>query len=52
MMQSPKKITIEGPGVIVEIDKTKIGKPKHIRGKRIEGVWVIIAIERTPKKNF
>ncbi|KCZ80400.1 hypothetical protein H312_02194 [Anncaliia algerae PRA339] len=42
---------IEVPGVIVEIEK-KIGKHKHNHGKRIEEVWVISAIERTPEKTF
>lgn len=41
---------IGGEGVIVEIDETKMGKRKYNRGHRVEGVWVVAGIERTPEK--
>ena len=41
---------IGGPGIIVEIDETKLGKRKYHMGHRIEGVWVLGGIERTLEK--
>ena len=41
---------IGGNGVIVEIDESKFGKRKYHRGHRVEGVWVVGGIERTPEK--
>lgn len=38
---------IGGPGVVVEIDETKMGKRKYHRGHRVDGVWVVAGIERT-----
>lgn len=37
---------IGGEGVIVEIDETKLGKRKYNRGHRVDGVWVLVGIER------
>jgi len=31
---------IGGPGTVVEIDESKIGKRKYNHGKRVDGVWV------------
>jgi len=41
---------IGGPGVGVEIDETKLGKRKYHRGHRVEGVWVLVGVERTPQR--
>lgn len=38
---------VGGPGVVVEIDETKLGKRKYERGHRVEGVWVLGGVERT-----
>lgn len=46
----PEHDTIRGDGVIVEIDESKFGKMKYHRGHRVDGVWVIGGIERTPQK--
>lgn len=43
---------IGGPGVIVEIDETKLGKRKYNRGHRVDGVWVIVGIERNHMKKI
>jgi hypothetical protein len=43
---------IGGAGVIVEIDETKLGKRKYHRGHRVEGVWVLVGIERTKEKRM
>jgi transposase-like protein len=43
---------IGGPDVIVEVDETKLGKRKYHRGHRVDGVWVIVGIERTPEKKI
>jgi transposase-like protein len=36
--------------IIVEIDESKFGKRKYNRGHKVEGVWVLGGIERTPEK--
>ena len=41
---------IGGDGIIVEIDEAKLGKRKYHRGHRVEGVWIVSGIERTPQK--
>lgn len=38
---------IGGENIIVEIDETKLGKRKYNRGHRVEGVWVLVGVERT-----
>lgn len=38
---------IGGEGVIVEVDETKLGKRKYNRGHRVDGVWVVVGVERT-----
>ena len=43
---------IGGPGIIVEIDESKFGSRKHYRGHRVEGVWVVGGVERTPAKRM
>lgn len=43
---------IGGPGIVVEIDETKMGKRKYHRGHRVEGVWVFGGVERTPERKF
>ena len=41
---------IGGPGVIVEVDETKLGKRKYHRGHRVEGVWVVVGVERSEER--
>lgn len=41
---------IGGAGIVVEIDETKLGKRKYHRGHRVDGVWVIVGVERTPER--
>ena len=43
---------IGGPGIIVEVDETKLGKIKFNRGHRVEGVWVVCGIERTLERRI
>lgn len=43
---------IGGPGVIVEISKSKFGERKYHRGHRVIGTKLIAAIERTNQKRF
>jgi transposase-like protein len=38
---------IGGQDVVVEVDETKLGKRKYHRGHRVEGVWVLVGVERT-----
>jgi hypothetical protein len=41
---------IGGEGIIVEIDEAKFGKRKFHRGHRVDGVWVVGGVERTPQR--
>src|SRR4029077_13634517 len=41
---------IGGLNVVVEIDETKLGKRKYHKGHRVEGVWVLVGVERTPER--
>lgn len=41
---------IGGNGIDVEIDETKLGKRKYHRGHRVEGVWIVVGVERTPER--
>ena len=41
------ELLIGGPGVVVEVDETKLGKRKYNRGHRVDGVWVLVGVERT-----
>ncbi len=36
--------------IIVEVDESKFGKRKYHRGHRVEGVWVVGGVERTPQR--
>lgn len=47
-----EQVQIGGNGVIVEIDETKLGKRKYHRGHRVEGVWVLVGVERTVEKKI
>lgn len=41
---------IGGPGVLVEIDETKLGKRKYHRGHRVDGVWILVGVEKTESR--
>jgi hypothetical protein len=41
---------IGGPNIVVELDETKVGKRKYNRGHRVEGIWVLGGVERTPER--
>ena len=43
---------IEGPGTLVQIDESKIGKRKYHRGHVVEGQWVFGGIEEDSRKCF
>lgn len=45
-------VTIGGPEIVVEIDETKLGKRKYNRGHRVDGVWVLVGIERTETRKM
>lgn len=45
-------VVIGGPDVVVEIDETKLGKRKYNRGHRVEGVWVLVGVERTSERKL
>lgn len=40
-------VLIGGPDVIVEVDESKLGKRKYNRGHHVDGVWVVVGVERT-----
>lgn len=39
---------IGGPEIVVQIDETKLGKRKYHRGHMVDGVWVVVGIEKIP----
>ena len=43
---------IGGPGKLVQIDESKIGKRKYHRGHVVEGQWVFGGIEEESRKCF
>ena len=47
-----EQVMIGGENIVVEVDETKLGKRKYNRGHRVEGVWIIAGVERTPPKKI
>lgn len=47
-----ESIPIGGPGKIVQIDESKIGKRKYHKGHRVEGQWVFGGIENESRNSF
>ncbi|XP_020905726.2 uncharacterized protein LOC110243911, partial [Exaiptasia diaphana] len=47
-----KSEVLGGPGKIVQIDESKIGKRKYHRGHMVEGQWVFGGIEEDSRKCF
>lgn len=47
-----KNHKIGGNDVIVEVDESKFGLRKYHRGHRVEGVWVLGGVERTPQRKI
>jgi transposase-like protein len=43
---------IGGPGIVVEIDESKLSKRKYHRGHRVEGVWVVGGVEKTNERKI
>ncbi|KAI4293474.1 hypothetical protein PAPHI01_2748, partial [Pancytospora philotis] len=43
---------IGGPGVVVEVDESKFGKRKFHRGHRVDGTWVLGAVEKASRKRI
>jgi transposase-like protein len=41
---------IGGEGIIIEIDEAKFGKRKYHRGHKVDGVWILGGVERTPER--
>ncbi|KAG0781321.1 hypothetical protein G6F57_012243 [Rhizopus arrhizus] len=40
----------DGNPIVVEIDESKFGKRNYHRGHRVEGVWVVGGVEKTPER--
>ena len=52
MNVNEEKLKIGGPGIIVEIDESKLSKRKYNRGHHVEGVWVVGGVERTAERKL
>ena len=48
----PEDQIIRGPGIVVEVDETKLGKRKYNKGHKVDGVWVLAGIEHTEKSRI
>ena len=47
-----QKVKVGGPGKVVEIEESKLGKRKYHKGRRKDGVWVFGGIERDSNNCF
>lgn len=45
-------LVVGGPGIVVEIDESKLGKRKHHRGHHVDGQWIFGGVERVSGKCF
>jgi transposase-like protein len=45
-------LQIGGENIVVEVDETKLGKRKYHRGHHVDGVWVVVGVERTPNRKI
>ena len=45
-------VMLGGNDIIVEVDESKFGKRKYHRGHRVDGVWVLGVVERTPDRKI
>lgn len=45
-------LVVGGPGIIVEIDESKMGKRKYHRGHPVDGQWIFGGVERVSGKCF
>jgi hypothetical protein len=36
----------DGTSYVVEVDETKMGKRKYNKGRKVKGVWVVVAVCR------
>ena len=47
-----KSEKIGGPGKVVQIDESKVGKRKYHRGHRVDGQWIFGGVEEESRKCF
>jgi transposase-like protein len=45
-------IVLGGKDVVVEIDESKFGRRKYHKGRKVEGVWVLGMVEKTPERKI
>jgi transposase-like protein len=43
---------VGGPGIVVEVDESKLARRLNNRGHRVNGAWVIGGVERTPERKL
>jgi hypothetical protein len=43
---------IGGPGIVVEVDETKLGKQKYNKGHCVDGIWVVVGVEHTQERRI
>ncbi|KAG1606733.1 hypothetical protein G6F45_013916 [Rhizopus arrhizus] len=52
MFKLVRGVGSDGQPIVVEIDESKFGKRKYNKGKRVDGVWVVGGVERTPERKM
>ena len=45
-------VRIGGPGIRVEVDESKLGKRKNHRGHKVDGVWILVGVEKTQSRKI
>jgi len=51
-MLDSEDTVIGGPGVVIQVDETKMGQRKFHRGHRVAGAWVLVGVEESAERRM